>query len=587
MSTLEKNRESPEQDRFARFKEAARRVRGRTIALGVVGLLVVGAAAGFYVKSRTASGNSPAEMDAASLQQAAAGETYYCPMHTHYKSEKPGNCPICSMKLVKLEAGGTAETGQPKEAMPGMPGMETKPEAEQAGGAAPSTFFVAPQKQQLIGVQSVSAAMKPLTKEIRTVGRVTYDETKLTHIHTKVNGYVEEVFVNFVGKEVREGEPLFTIYSPDLLATQEEYLLALKSRKALKESSFSWVSTGSVDLLEATRRRLKLWDITDEEIATLEREGKVKRALTIYSPVSGIVTERAAYHHGRYVNPETDLYTIVDLSTVWLLADIYEYETSFVKVGQVAEIDSPYTSNTKPLRGKVTFIYPYLNPKTRTTQVRMEFPNPDLTLRPDMFFNVRLRIDLGNQVVVPEDSVLDTGTEQYVFVDRGEGYFEPRRVKLGPEAGGYYAIQSGLKPGEKVVTSANFILDSESRLKGAFANMGKPAMPEAGQTAPGMQKLSATILEPKEAKVGKNTIRLAVRDAQGNPVEDAEVEVTLSMPQMGSMPPMSSKAVLRHEGKGQYAGTIDVPMAWTWQTTIVAKKDGKTLGTVETSLTAR
>ena len=586
MSTPEMSQQGSRQSGFSKVRESARRIRGRTIVLGIVGLLAVGATAAFYVKNRTASGHSPAEMDAASLQQASTGETYYCPMHTHYKSDKPGNCPICSMKLVKLEQGGTPEAGQPKQTMPGMPGMEMKPEAEQASGAAPNTFLVAPQKQQLIGVQSVPAAMKPLTKEIRTVGKVAYDETKLTHIHTKVTGYVEEVFVDFVGKEVRKGQPLFTIYSPDLVATQEEYLLALKSRTALKDSSFSWISGGSNNLLEATRRRLKLWDITDEEIATLEKEGQVKRALTMYSPVSGIVTERAAYHHGRYVNPEMDLYTIVDLSTVWVLAEVYEYELPFVKVGQIAEIEFPYASNAQALRGRVTFFYPYLNPKTRTTQVRMEFPNPDLSLRPDMFVNVKVKIDLGRQLVVPEDAVLDTGTERYVFVDKGEGYFEPRLVELGAEAGGYYAIKSGLKSGEKIVTAANFILDSESRLKGAFANMGKPAPPEPGEAA-AAQKLSVEIRQPKEAKVGRNTLVLVVRDATGQPIEGADVEVTLFMPQMGSMPPMSAKAVLKHQGQGQYSGAIDVPMAWTWQTTVMVKKDGKTLGTVETSLTAR
>jgi RND family efflux transporter MFP subunit len=511
-------------------------------------------------------------------------------MHTHYKSEKPGNCPICSMKLVKLEKPSEA-SGQAESGMQGMPGMEMGAPAESQSAAATTpttnTIFIAPQRQQLIGVQSVPVTIKPLVKEIRTVGRVTYDETKLTHIHTKVTGYVEEVFVDFVGKVVKKGEPLFTIYSPDLVATQEEYLLAVKSRNVLKDSSISWISSGSNDLLEATRRRLRLWDITDAEIQALEKEGKVKRALTIYSPVSGIVTERAAYHHGRYVNPEMDLYTIVDLSTVWVLAEIYEYELPYVKVGQSADIEFPYASNSHTLRGKITYFYPYLNPKTRTTQIRMEFPNPDLALRPDMFFNTKLRINLGEQLVVPEDAVLDTGTEQYVFVDKGDGYFEPRPVKLGAEAGGYYAIQSGLQAGERVVTAANFILDSESRLKGAFANMGKPTLPEAGEGPAATQKLSVEIREPKEAKVGKNTLRLTVKDAFGNPVEDAEVEVTLFMPQMGTMPPMSSKAVLKHQGRGQYVGAIDVPMAWTWQTTVIVKKGGKTLGTVETSLTAR
>jgi len=521
------------------------------------------------------------------------GETYYCPMHTTYKSDKPGNCPICSMKLVRLEKAPSNGQGKPAGNSPSMPGMPGMPMPSSVGSqAAPEsssghTIFVAPQRQQLIGVQSVPAALRSLVKEIRTVGKVAYDETKLTHIHTKVTGYIEQVFVDYVGKIVKIGDPLFTIYSPDLVSTQEEYLLALRSRNTLKSSSFQWVSTGSESLLEAARQRLRLWDITDDEIETLEKEGKVKRALTIYSAVSGIVTERAAYHHGRFVNPEMDLYTLVDLSTVWVIGEVYEYELPFVKVGQTAEIEFPYVPEKKSLRGKITFTYPYLDPKSRTAKVRFEFANPNFVLKPDMFLNVKLRINLGEQLVVPEDAVLNTGSEQYVFVDKGDGYFEPRPVKLGAEAGGYYAIESGLKAGDRVVTAANFILDSESRLKGAFANMGKPSGEEMRKSTAATSNLKVDLVEPKVAKVGQNPIRLMIRDASGNPIMDAEVEVTLFMPQMGSMAPMTSKAMLNHSGNGEYAGKIDVPMAWTWQATISVKKGDKLMGSVQTTLTAR
>ena len=395
--------------------------------------------------------------------QTSQKETYYCPMHPNYKSDKPGNCPICSMKLVKLEEAPAAGKGQS-----GMQGMAMEPGAAgNHGASAPSTntIFIAPQRQQMIGVKTVVAKVVPLVKEIRAVGKVSYDETKVTHIHTKVTGYVEEVFVDFMGKIVKEGDPLFTIYSPDLVSTQEEYLLALRSRKTLKDSSFEWVSTGSQSLLEAARQRLRFWDIRDEDIDRLEKEGKVRRTLTMYSPVNGLVTERAAFHHGKFVNPEMDLYKLVDLSTVWILGDIYEYELPYLKTGQSVEIEFPYASEAKLLRGQVAYIYPYLDPKTRTAQIRMEFPNPDFQLKPDMFVNVKLKIDMGPSIAVPEDAVLDTGTQQYVFVDKGEGYLEPRQVKVGTEAMGYDAIQSGLRVGERVVTAANFILDSESRLK--------------------------------------------------------------------------------------------------------------------------
>lgn len=478
----------------------------------------------------------------------------------------------------------TALSPEKKSAAPA--GGETAPQPQSAP-ESPNTIVITPERQQLIGVKSVLAETKPVVKEIRTVGKVAYDETKLTHIHTKVTGYIEEVFVDFVGKPVKRGDPLFTIYSPDLVATQEEYLLALKSRDTLKDSSFPWVSSGSTSLLEATRRRLQLWDITDEEIATLEKEGKVKRALTIYSPVSGIVTDRAAYHHGRYVNPEMDLYMIVDLSTVWVLAEIYEYELPYVKEGQTVEIAFPYSTAGKTLSGKITYIYPYLSEKTRTVQVRTEFPNAELALRPDMFVNATIRVSLGNLLVVPEDAVLDTGKEQYVFVDKGDGYFEPRLVKVGAEASGSYAIESGLKSGERVITAANFILDSESRLKGVFANMGKPSASQMAESSAMKKAVSVEILEPKGAKVGKNQVRLLVKDAEGKPIEGAEVNLTVSMPQMGAMPPMSSQGTLRHIGNGVYEGQIEIVMAWTWQTRVTVSKNGNLIGSAELTITAR
>jgi len=471
--------------------------------------------------------------------------------------------------------------------MPGMPGM--KMGAEQSGsGATENAIFVPPEKQQMIGMRSVAAVAKPLVKDIRIVGKVSYDETKVTHIHTKVSGYIEQVFADSVGKPVRAGDPLFTIYSPDLVATQQEYLLALKSRKVLKDSAFPWVANGSENLLDAARSRLRLWDVSEEEIQRLEKEGVVKRAIEVYSPVNGIVTERKAYHHGTFVNPEMDLFMIVDLSQVWVLGEVYESELQYVKVGQQAEVDFPYSSTTKSLHGHVDYVYPYLDAKTRTAQVRLEFANPGLALKPDMFTNILLHINLGTQLVVPQDAVLNTGTEQYVFIDKGQGYVEPRLVQLGPAAGDNYGIEKGLKAGDKVVTAANFLVDAESRLKGAFANMGKPSAPPAGAgQAATAQNLNVEILEPKQAKVGGNPVRVAVHDASGKPVEGAQVEIRLFMPQMGNMAPMSSKGDLQSSGGGQYTGTVDVPMAWTWQTTITVKRGDQVIGTKQLNITAR
>jgi Cu(I)/Ag(I) efflux system membrane fusion protein len=443
----------------------------------------------------------------------------------------------------------------------------------------PNQIFIAPERQQLIGVKSVAAEVRPLVREIRTVGRLAY-------IHTKLAGFIEEVFVDYIGRPVKRGEPLFTIYSPELVATQEEYLLALKSSSMLKDSQFPWISSGGKNLLEAARRRLLLWDITPEEIDALEKSGMVKRALTIHSPVTGVVTERQAYHHGRYVTPDLDLYMIVDLSTVWALGEVYENDLPFLKIGQTVQVELPYSSS-QTRRGRIVFIAPALDPKTRTVEVRVEFPNPDLTLRPDMFVNYRLNVDLGRKLVVPLDAVLNTGTQQYVFVDKGNGYFEPRYVKLGPQTEELYAIEDGLQSGERVVTAANFILDSETRLKTAFAGMGEPSRVPITGPGGGAPSLQVEVLEPKAPKTGNNNIRLLLKDASGKAIEDADVEVGLFMPQMGNMPPMRSNAVLKHEGSGIYSGTIQFLMAWTWEATVTAKKNGQVIGSAKSTMTAR
>jgi membrane fusion protein, copper/silver efflux system len=408
-------------------------------ALIALGILILASVAGATVLLR--SGGSGAHTHAS---HAETETTYYCPMHPSYRSSEPGNCPICSMKLVAPEEG-------------------TEPHAP--------TIVISPERQQQIGVRFSPVIRTPATVEVRAVGKVAFDESRITHVHTKVSGWIEEVFVDFVGAPVQKGQPLFTIYSPDLVASQEEYLLALRAERELGGSSFDRVASGSRALVESARRRLALWDMTAAQIRALEKRGEVSRTVSVFSPTSGIVTERAAYHHGRYVTPELDLYTIVELDRVWVVANVFEYELPNVEVGQEAEATLPYEPDRPALRGKVSFVQPYLDPATRTAQVRFEFPNEAGALRPETFVNVSLRRDLGSALVVPREAVMDTGQAQYVFVDRGEGRLEPRLIRTGAEVASGRIVLEGLAEGDRVVTAANFVVDSESRLKGAFDAM--------------------------------------------------------------------------------------------------------------------
>jgi multidrug efflux pump subunit AcrA (membrane-fusion protein) len=370
---------------------------------------------------------------------------WYDPMHPQYKADKPGKAPDCGMELV------------PKYAN------------EQAASMAPGSVMIPASKQQLIGVRTTEAKRETLVREVHTTGQITADETKIAHVHVKINGFIEQVFVDYIGQLVKKGQPLFTLYSPDLVSTQEEYLIAKRGEKTLGTSSFPEVAQGSQSLLRSTRERLKLWDISDEQIKKLDQSGEVSRTLTFYSPITGFVMDRKAFPQTS-VTPDTELYTVSDFSTVWVNADIFEYEVPFVKVGQHAEMQLSYYPG-KTWNGRVSFIYPTVDPTTRTVKVRMKFPNPDFKLKPQMFADVELKINYGNQIVVPQEAVLDSGKEQRVFVAKGDGYFEPHQITTGAKLDGKVVVLSGLKAGETVVSSGNFLVDSESRLKSATGSM--------------------------------------------------------------------------------------------------------------------
>jgi Cu(I)/Ag(I) efflux system membrane fusion protein len=332
-----------------------------------------------------------------------------------------------------------------------------------------NVMTVSPERLQAIGVKFEVIKRRPLDRTIRTVGQVEIDERRLSHVNIKLEGWIDDLFVNSTGEHVKKGQKLFTLYSPELVATQTEYLLALKSRRTLGGSDFPEVAEGAKALVEVSRRRLKLWDITEDHVHDLERTGEVLRTLPIHAPQSGTVMKKVALA-GMHVNPGDELYTIADLSHIWITADIYEYELPFVKVGQTATVTLSYDPGTA-LQGRIAFLYPTLDPQTRTAKVRFELANPGERLKPGMYANVELKIPLGTRLVVPTDAILDSGERQLIFIHLGGGQLEWRTVKPGVRAGDWVEVVEGLKEGEHVVTSANFLLDSESQLKAAVSGM--------------------------------------------------------------------------------------------------------------------
>jgi len=418
------------------------------------------------------------------------GEIDYwtCTMHPSVRLTEPSKCPICSMDTVPVWTKGNSQTEQVTETkmqkndevkdsndMASMQGhdnstmeVSTKPGN---GEEAKSVFSVSPQRQQLIGVKTEPVMVRTLDKEIRTVGMVTLDESKIYNVQTKYRGWIDRVFVDYQWQHVNIGQPLFSIYSPELVTAQEEYLLALKSKNILGDSQFADISRGANSLLEASRRRLELLDVSEGQIKELERTGKVKTNLTVYSPVKGHVAQKNAFEN-MHVEPNTLLYKIADHTTAWVQVSIYENEIPLVKLGEKA-IMTLASFPGEIFKGEVTFIWPHIDPETRTVKARLEFPNPDIKLLPEMYADVTLDIPIGEKLTIPDSAVLRTGKRDIVFVDKGNGNIEIRKVELGQKAGGYYEVLRGLKKGEQVVTRANFLIAAESKVQAAIATWGE------------------------------------------------------------------------------------------------------------------
>ena len=414
-------------------------------------------------------------------------DVYRCPMHPTIIADHPGSCPVCGMDLVpdaSADAADTAPGGErhvaywraPMDASyvtdgPGMSpmGMDLIPVYEDELSAE-GTVSIDPVTAQNIGVRTALVERRPLQRSVRAMGRVEFDETGMTDVNTKVAGWVERLFVDFTGQEVAKGEPLLELYSPELVAAQEEYLTALDYLQRLQDQSADYdVLRGAQELLAASLQRLRHWDVSGTQIERLQRERTVMRTVTINSPQEGVVVHKAVFD-GAFITPGQHLYRIAELSRVWVTADIYAYELPWVELGQQADVTLSYLPG-RTFTGRVSYIYPYLDAKTRTVKLRINFDNTDRALKPEMYATVTVRSAAREYLTVPAQAVIHSGTRMVAIVALPGGRFQPRDVEIGAEADGWYEVLSGLHEGEHIVTSAQFLIDSESNLKAALSSM--------------------------------------------------------------------------------------------------------------------
>src|SRR5580692_11617291 len=495
------------------------------------------------------------------------------------KRPKAMNMPM-SGDVQPVASGPPADGNEPAPSMPGTK-METPLVPVQ----------LTPERMQSIGIRTGTVEYKQLSDDIRATGTVDINERLLSYVQVRFPGYIRKVFANATYQYVRKGEPLFTIYSPDLVATQQEYLLARQNQKTMSASTIDGVADGAATLSTAAEQRLQQWDIPESEIAKLKETSKPVTDLTINSPVAGYITERNALPN-MYAEPSTKLYTVAGLSRVWVYAQVFQDDVGRIRPSDMAQISvDSYPGRT--FSGKIEEILPQVDMATRTVRVRLVMANPGLKLKPGMFVNVDLKTSMGRQLVVPASAVFQSGTRQLVFLNHGNGSLEPKEITVGPRVADDFVVLKGLEAHQSIVTSASFLIDSESQLQAAAGSFTPPP-PGAGSNAPAAKAPTVAKVnvdfttDPNPPQKGSNIFRVKLTNADGSPTTGAEITVTFymaAMPAMG-MAAMNTTTKLVDKGNGMYEGSGSLGSGGTWQVTISVQKNGQVIATKQLRVNA-
>ena len=477
------------------------------------------------------------------------------------------------------------------------PEQATSQRTEQVQADASVSRIQLNQKEQTdIGVETVEVRRRNLQRALMAVAKVDEPETQLASISARIGGRIDKLYLDFTGQQVRRGQTIASLYSPEVFSVAEEYRLSLENRKRLGMGAEPLAVSGAEDLVTASRRRLELRGLTTQQLDEIASSAKPPIELPIYSTVSGVVTERKVTQ-GQYVNAGEVLFTVTDLSTIWVKADVYQPDLPSVYTGQPVEITSDSLPGTT-LHGRVGFLDTSINPQTRTASARIEVPNPSMRLRPGMFAQVKFAAPAGHDILaIPRSAVLDTGMRKFVYVAKCNGEFEGRQVQLGTPGNDYYPVLSGLKEGERIVSQGSFLIDSQTRITAGMTGLygGSKEFDhgqvEQGQAqTPSVPQMKLTFRSDSETPRGNSdaTLHVTVLDASGKPVTDVQVKVTLIMPAMPAMGMGEMRAVAGLTWRGSdYVGTIKVPTAGSWNVEVNASRNGQLLGSYHARLNAQ